>query len=77
MSAKNIFVVFGEEIDKEFSNIKTIDTKVVPNIGEQIAISRTAYKVVNKLIDYSSVEDYELKDVDRGRERIYIFVKNR
>ena len=69
-----IFIVFGEEVAKDFSNIKSIQTKVIPNIGEEIIFEGILYKVHRKVINYKHVEDYDLKDKDRGKEMICIFV---
>lgn len=69
-----IFIVDGNYIKEDFSNVTTIDTKVVPNIGEKIYFRRETRRVVDKIINYSQVEDYDLKDSGRGKETIYIFI---
>jgi len=71
-----IFIVFGAIINKDFSNVKSIATKVVPNIGESILFEKISYKVTDKNINYTSVEDFDdIDDPDRGKETIWIFVK--
>lgn len=76
MKPNCIFLVFGNEVKKDFSNVKSITTKVVPNIGESIIIFKEQYTVVSKNINYSSVEDYDnLNDADRGKETIWIYLK--
>lgn len=74
MKVKYIFVVFGDKIEKDFSNVKTINTKVIPSLGDEIRLVSGLYQVKRKLIDYYGVEGYELDNPDRGGERIYIFV---
>ena len=74
MKVKCIFIVFGDKIKKDFSNVKSIDTKVVPNIGEEISLKSGWYKVKRKLINYIQVEEYDLDSSERGGESIYIFV---
>lgn len=74
MKTKCITLVFGNEIDKDFSNVKTIDTKIVPNVGEEIMIKQGLFKVKRKIINYKNVEDYDLDSSERGGEMIYIFV---
>lgn len=69
-----IFIVDGNYLKEDLSNMKVIDTKVVPNIGERIHFRGETRKVVNKVINYSQVESYDLKDLDRGKEMIYIFI---
>ena len=63
-----------DKIEKDFSNVKSIDTKVVPNIGEEISLKSGWYKVKRKLINYTQVEGYDLDSSERGGESIYIFV---
>ena len=74
MKTKCIFIVFGGKIEKDFSNVKSIDTKVVPNIGDEIALKSGWYKVKRKLINYTQVEEYDLDSSERGGESIYIFI---
>lgn len=74
MSAKCITLVFGNFINKDFSNVKSIDTKIIPNIGEEINTKEGVLKVKRKVIDYKNVEDYDLDSLERGGEFIYIFV---
>ena len=71
---KAFFVVFGDEITKDMSNVKVIETKVIPNIGEQINFQDKNWRVKDKLISYKQVEGYDIKDPDRGGEMIYCFV---
>ncbi len=74
MKTKFIMLVFGNEIDNDFSNVKSIDTKIVPNVGEEIAINKGLFKVKRKVINYKNVEDYDLDSSERGGEKIYIFI---
>lgn len=74
MKTKHIMVIFGDTINKDFSNVKTIDTKIIPNVGEEIVLKSGLYKVKRKLINYLNVEEYELDSPERGGEAIYIFV---
>ena len=76
MKPNCIFIVFGRVVNKDFSNVKSIITKVVPNIGESIIFEKILYRVTDKNINYTSVEDFDdINDVDRGKETIWIFVK--
>jgi hypothetical protein len=34
-----IFIVFGKQINKEFDNLKTINTKVIPNVGDILVLN--------------------------------------
>ena len=74
MKVKHIFLVFGDKIKEDFSNVKSIDTTIVPNIGEELVLKSGWYKVRRKSINYMHVEDYELDSTERGGEMIYIFV---
>ncbi len=74
MKAKCIMLVFGNEIDKDFSNITSIDTKIIPNVGEEISIKKGLFKVKRKVINYRNVEDYDFDNSERGGELIYIFI---
>lgn len=74
MKTKCIFIVFGNEVNKDFTNIKTINTKVVPNVGDEISLKNGWFRVKRKLINYTQVEDFELDSLERGGESIYIFV---
>lgn len=71
----SIFIVFGKEIKKDFSNVQVLKTKQIPNIGECFAIKGGVFRVIDKMIDYRQVEDYDIdKDDGRGGEIIYIYV---
>lgn len=74
MNTKCIMLVFGNEIDKDLSNVKSIYTMIVPNLGEEIIISQGLFKVKRKVIHYKNVEDYDLDSPERGEEVIYIFI---
>lgn len=74
MKAKCIMLVFGDKIEKDFSNVTSIATKIIPNVGEEITLKSGWYKVKRKLINYINVEEYELDDKGRGGELVYIFV---
>lgn len=69
-----IFNVNGVSINKDFTNVSSIETLVVPNIGDEIYFNNQVFKVHKRLISYKMVEDYELTSNERGREMIYIFV---
>lgn len=72
----DFFLVFGENIDNEFSNTTFITTTLIPNIGEMIIVKNKKLKVIKKFISYINIEDYdELDDPDRGGEIIYIFTE--
>ena len=71
----NIFIVFGKEMKEDFSNIKTINTRIIPNTGDNIALKDGIYKVLSRTIDYRQVQDYTKDDSGRGGEYIYIFVE--
>ena len=75
MKPNCIFIVFGKEVNNNLSNVKSIATKVVPNIGETITMQRELYRVIDKNINYSSVEDYDIDEEGRGKETIWIFVR--
>jgi len=70
-----IFVVFGKFIEKDLSNIQTINTKVIPNKGDVITFGNRRFEVINRVIDYSQVYGYNRDSKERGGEGIYIFVK--
>jgi hypothetical protein len=75
MKPNCIFIVFGQFVERDFSNVKSVVTKVVPNIGERIFFEGYKYKVHDKLINYTSVEDFDdMEDSRRGKEVIWIFV---
>lgn len=74
MKVSCIFVIFGNTVDEDLSNMKTINTRVIPNIGDTIVVKNDRYLVHNRLIYYSNVEGYELNDPDRGSEVIFIYV---
>ena len=71
---KCIFLVKGEVVLKDYSNVSTINTKIIPNIGESIVTKEGMHIVNNKVVDYRQVEGYTLEDEGRGQELIYIFI---
>lgn len=71
----NIFVVFGSNIESTFENVKSINTKVIPGIGDFISLKEGLYKVESRLIDYKQVQGYDKNSTERGGEMIYLFVK--
>lgn len=75
MKPKGFFIVFGKLANSDFSNMKFIETKVIPNIGEKISLKQGTFEVIDKLINLKNVEDYELDNPDRGGEMIFIFTK--
>jgi hypothetical protein len=70
-----IFIVFGNKANSDFSNIRSLATKVIPQVGDKIYFDKKHLKVTGRMINYSQVEDYDLGDADRGSEMIYIFVE--
>lgn len=70
----SFFIVFGKDINKDFSNIKSIESLIIPNIGETIIYRNEHYKINNKIISYQMVEGYELNQEGRGGEMVWVFV---
>jgi hypothetical protein len=70
-----IFIVFGNKANSDLSNIKSLSTKVIPQVGDNIYFDKKHLTVTGRMINYSQVEDYDLGDPDRGSEMIYIFVE--
>jgi len=71
----SIFLVYGDKIDEKWSNVKSLDTKVVPNIGETLMMTAGSYRVIDKVIDYRQVSGYDGSSPDRGGELVYIFIR--
>lgn len=71
---KCFFIVYGKHINNNFDNVKSISTRVIPNIGETIIAFDGRLKVNDKVITYKHVENYELDDPNRGGEMVYVFV---
>lgn len=69
-----IFIIFGEKPKSDFSNVTSISTKIIPSVGEEISLSKGLFKVKRKVIDYGSVEEYDLEQEGRGAERVWIYV---
>ena len=74
MKPNCIFIVLGNTLKEDFSNVVTIDTKIIPNVGEEIYFQKTSSVVKRKVINYAQVEDYDLDNPNRGKEVIYIFI---
>lgn len=73
---EHIFIIYGKTANNDFSNIRSVTTKVIPNIGDTICVFGERLKVINRLIDYTQVEKYtELDHPDRGGESVYVFVE--
>lgn len=70
-----IFIVFGNKANSDLSNIRSLATKVIPQVGDKIYFDKKHLKVTGRMIDYSQVEDYDLDNPHRGSEIIYIFVE--
>lgn len=71
-----IFLVYGTSVNSDFSNIKSLKTKVIPNINDTIVAFGKRLKVIDRYIDYTQVEKYnDLDDSGRGGECVYLFVK--
>lgn len=70
-----IFIVYGKTANHDFSNIKSLNTKVIPNIGDTIVAFGERLKVIDRYIDYTQVEIYDLDDPGRGGEYCYVMVK--
>jgi hypothetical protein len=75
MKTPALFVVTGKRLNKDFDNLHALDSLVIPNIGDTIVFRNVHNKVVDKIISYSQVENYDIEDTDRGSELIYIFVE--
>lgn len=71
----SFFVIFGKSIDKDGSNIKVVHTLVIPNVNDTIKINKHRYRVTDRIIDYSQVENHVLDSDERGKESIYIFLE--
>lgn len=67
-------IVFGKDVNKNFSNIKAIESLIIPNIGETIIYGNEYYKINDKVISYQQVQDYKLNQEGRGGEMIWVFV---
>ena len=52
-----------------------INSTIIPNIGDKILIKNAYVKVIDKIISYKMVEDYELNSEGRGGEMIWLIVK--
>lgn len=71
-----IFIVFGSKCNEDWSNYRSLATKVIPNIGDEIRIDSKWWKVIRKMIDYTQVDCYtEIDDPGRGGEIVTIFVE--
>lgn len=70
-----IFIVFGTKIDKDLSNVRSINTTIIPIVGDCIFAFGKSREVIGRMIDYRNVEDYRLDDEGRGGEYVYIYVK--
>lgn len=40
MKVNCIFVVFGNTLAEDFSNMKSISTRIIPNIGDTIVVKK-------------------------------------
>ena len=67
--------VFGNTTLNDHSNVKAVNTKLIPNVGDEVFLNKKIYTVTGKLINYSQIENYDLNDPDRGGEIIYVFLK--
>ena len=72
--ATAIFIVYGDEIKDDMTNVEVVETNIIPNVGEYISLSRGTYIVLKKIVDYKQVEAYIIGNPERGEERIFIFV---
>jgi len=70
----SMMVVDGPVFREDRSNVRVVNTTVIPNIGDHIFLGGKTYKVNFKNINYSQVEDYELEEEGRGSEMVYVFV---
>jgi hypothetical protein len=61
-----IFIVFGNSLNKDLSNVQTINTDIIPNVGERIYLKSGGYLIKDKIINYSQVEHYGIDDPNRG-----------
>ena len=71
----SFYIVFGSSINPNVDNVKVVNSLVIPNIGETIIYDKKVYLVTAKTITYQHVFKYDLNNSDRGKEMIFIFVK--
>lgn len=74
--ATSFFVVFGDKPNEDFSNVRVINSLIIPQIGYKIRCFDKVLRVVDVFIDYKNVDKYEKDDPKRGGECVYILTKN-
>lgn len=70
--ATSFFVIFGDKPNEDFSNVRVINSLIIPQIGNTIRCFNKVLRVVDVFIDYKNVDKYEKDDPDRGGEYVYI-----
>lgn len=73
--ATSFFVVFGDKLNEDFSNVRVINSLIIPQIGNTIRCFDEALRVVGVFIDYDNVDKYEKDDPERGGEYVYILTE--
>ena len=73
--ATSFFVVFGDKPNEDFSNVRVINSLIIPQIGNTIRCFDKVLRVVGVLIDYKNVDKYEGDDPKRGGEYVYILTE--
>jgi len=73
--ATSFFVVFGDKPNEDFSNVRVINSLIIPQIGNTIRCFDKVLRVVGVLIDYKNVDEYEKDDPKRGGETVYILTE--
>jgi hypothetical protein len=68
----SFFICFNQF---SIENSIVINSTIIPNIGDKILIKNAYVKVIDKIISYKMVEDYELNCEGRGGEMIWLIVK--
>ena len=68
----SFFICFNQF---SIENSIVINSTIIPNIGDKILIKNAYVKVIDKIISYKMVEDYELNSEGRGGEMIWLIVK--
>lgn len=70
-----IFFVFGSVAAPDMSNIKSIETYLIPNTDDVIVLDEGIFVVTGRCINYKNVEKYDADDSGRGGELLYVFLK--
>ena len=73
--ATSFFVIFGDKPNEDFSNVRVINSLIIPQIGNTIRCFNKVLRVVDVFIDYKNVDKYEGDDPKRGGEYVYILTE--